>query len=351
MRSSTYFFVALVLLSSAFAQEAAQTSEKPQRLPTALPQDSAASAAPAPPVAVPSPATAPPAIVPLPPHPATLPPVHVPVPVTAPPPVPPATIDYSPVLPAEPAGPFATFLKFAYAPMSFLKGFVVSFTVIVVSEIGDKTFFIAAIMAMRHPRRVVFIGAAGALALMTILSVALGFATTIIPHFYTHVASIILFFAFGFKLLKDAFLMTDDDAAEELEEAKEELENEEKDVETGGAEERALDKDKNDLSVWFKLMLQSVFGSVVSKIGLQAFTLTFLAEWGDRSQITTIALATREDPLGVSVGGSFGHFLCTGLAVLGGAALAERISVRTVTFIGGATFCLFGFLSLTVDPF
>ena len=29
-------------------------------------------------------------------------------------------------------------------------------------------------------------------------------------------------------------------------------------------------------------------------IFLQAFTLTFLAEWGDRSQITTIILAARE---------------------------------------------------------
>lgn len=33
---------------------------------------------------------------------------------------------------------------------------------------------------------------------------------------------------------------------------------------------------------------------VVSRIFLQAFTLTFLAEWGDRSQLTTIVLAARE---------------------------------------------------------
>lgn len=32
----------------------------------------------------------------------------------------------------------------------------------------------------------------------------------------------------------------------------------------------------------------------VSRIFLEAFTMTFLAEWGDRSQLTTIILAARE---------------------------------------------------------
>lgn len=33
---------------------------------------------------------------------------------------------------------------------------------------------------------------------------------------------------------------------------------------------------------------------LLSRIFLQALTLTFLAEWGDRSQLTTIILAARE---------------------------------------------------------
>lgn len=68
---------------------------------------------------------------------------------------------------------------------------------------------------------------------------------------------------------------------------------------------------------------------VLSKVLMQAFTMTFLAEWGDRSQLTTIILSAREDVLGVIVGGVLGHSMCTGLAVIGGRMVAQRISVRT----------------------
>lgn len=54
--------------------------------------------------------------------------------------------------------------------VGFMHAFIASISVIVVSELGDKTFFIAAIMAMRHPRLIVFVGAITALALMTVLS-------------------------------------------------------------------------------------------------------------------------------------------------------------------------------------
>lgn len=67
----------------------------------------------------------------------------------------------------------------------------------------------------------------------------------------------------------------------------------------------------------------------LSRTFLEAFTLTFLAEWGDRSQIATIILAAREEVIGVILGGTIGHALCTGLAVLGGRLVSQRISMRT----------------------
>lgn len=82
----------------------------------------------------------------------------------------------------------------------------------------------------------------------------------------------------------------------------------------------------------------------------QAFTLTFLAEWGDRSQIATIALASSKNPFGVIVGGLVGHAMCTGLAVLGGRMLAARISEKTVALVGGILFLLFAIHSFIVGP-
>ena len=78
----------------------------------------------------------------------------------------------------------------------------------------------------------------------------------------------------------------------------------------------------------------------------QAFTMTFFAEWGDRSQIATIALAAHKDPYGVTLGGCIGHSLCTGIAVVGGRYLAGKIPERTVLLAGGILFVLFAIHAL-----
>lgn len=46
-----------------------------------------------------------------------------------------------------------------------------SLNLITLSELGDKTFFIGAILAMRHSRHWVLLGVVAALATMTVLSV------------------------------------------------------------------------------------------------------------------------------------------------------------------------------------
>ena len=87
-------------------------------------------------------------------------------------------------------------------------------------------------------------------------------------------------------------------------------------------------------------------GSSWEKIFIQSLTMTFLAEWGDRSQIATIALAAAKDPVGVTIGGCLGHSICTGMAVVGGRMLAASISEKSVAFYGGLVFLAFGIHSV-----
>ncbi len=53
---------------------------------------------------------------------------------------------------------------------SILQAFIATISVVVVSELGDKTFFLAAIMAAKFGRLMVFAGSISALALMTVVS-------------------------------------------------------------------------------------------------------------------------------------------------------------------------------------
>jgi Ca2+/H+ antiporter, TMEM165/GDT1 family len=83
---------------------------------------------------------------------------------------------------------------------------------------------------------------------------------------------------------------------------------------------------------------------------MTAFTMSFVAEWGDRSQIATIAMGTAKDPMGVAIGGVVAHALCTGVAVIGGKLLATKISEKVVLLVGGALFLVFAAHSIWEGP-
>ena len=197
-----------------------------------------------------------------------------------------------------------------------LTAFISGFLLITVSELGDKTFFIAMILAMQHSRRLVFTGAIAALAAMTMLSVGVGKTASLLPDIYIHYAEIALFTIFGFKLLYDATQMPNEtcDVAV-VGEAKEVVEKAEKQI-------------KDEKNMWAIL--------------LEAFVLVFVAEWGDRTQIATIALAAENNPIGVSIGAILGHAICAVIAVTSGRMLAGQITERQLTAAGGCLFIIFG---------
>ena len=159
-----------------------------------------------------------------------------------------------------------------------------SLLVILVSEIGDKTFLIAAVMAMQHSRYacsskldtyirlLVFSAAAGALLVMTILSVAMG---QVLPHLisqtFTEIATAALFLVFGIKLGWDTTKMTGYECVEELGEVTAQLMGDDEKKMEEGTESRTSDQYMRLSQVW-----------------IQTFVMTFVAEWGDRSQMASM---------------------------------------------------------------
>jgi putative Ca2+/H+ antiporter (TMEM165/GDT1 family) len=72
----------------------------------------------------------------------------------------------------------------------------------------------------------------------------------------------------------------------------------------------------------------------------------FLAELGDKTQLTTAALAADHGVVPVWIGATLGLFGATVLALVAGRALAERISERTLSRIGAVAFALVGVVTL-----
>ena len=233
--------------------------------------------------------------------------------------------------------------------------FALSLTMIVVSEIGDKTFLVAALMAMKHDRMVVFSAAFSALLVMTVLSAVLGHAVpTLIPKRLTSFLASILFFVFGAKLLREGLAMSPDEGvSDEMHEVERELAEKEKEkdayaLEMGVGVGSRKSRPKNrfpapprspsasparspspsrSITSYFQ-GLENLVSLLLSPAWVQTFVMTFLGEWGDRSQIATIAMAAGQDYWWVTLGATVGHSICTGIAVIGGRAIAGRVSMK-----------------------
>lgn len=69
----------------------------------------------------------------------------------------------------------------------------------------------------------------------------------------------------------------------------------------------------------------------------------FLAEMGDKTQLSTIALAAKyQNVFLVTVGTTLGMLLSDGLAIVFGDKLVERVPMKSVRMIASALFVIFG---------
>jgi hypothetical protein len=111
-------------------------------------------------------------------------------------------------------------------------GFYQAFSLVFLSEIGDKTFFMAGLLAMKTSKFISFVGSMAALAVMTVISVVIGQVFHGVPSGIAQgiplddVAAVLAFAFFGIKTLKDAIEMDPDASVmeEELADAEETVE-------------------------------------------------------------------------------------------------------------------------------
>ena len=199
--------------------------------------------------------------------------------------------------------------------------FGASLTAITLAELGDKTFFMALILAARHRARDVFIGAFAALTAVTLISLGLGYGLReLLPASVVPWLAAVLFLVFGLKLLVDAQRMAANEAQEEEQEA-----------------QKAITEAESGRRI-----------STTWAVIWEAFALVFIAELGDRTQFTTIFLATAPafTFAGLLLGTLAGHALVTWLAVGAGKWIGGRISEQLLFRLSGGLFIAFGVFSL-----
>ena len=175
---------------------------------------------------------------------------------------------------------------------------LVSFGVIFVAELGDKSQLMALTFATRFRVWPVLLGITVATAVVHLVSVAIGYGLgAALPTGWINLAAALAFIAFGFWTLRGDNL-TD----EEREKAN-----------------RAVK-------------------SVVIAVG----TAFFLAELGDKTMLATITLATDHGWFGTWIGSTLGMVAADALAIIVGRALGKRLPEKAIAYGAAALFFRFG---------
>ncbi|KAL7068309.1 hypothetical protein ACR3K2_11640 [Cryptosporidium serpentis] len=234
-----------------------------------------------------------------------------------------------------------------------LSSFWISLSSIFFSELGDKTFFISAVLSMNNPAILVFSGSIIALISMTLLACVVGIIVpSIFTPKYTHYISSFLLLAIGIINIYDGISTSGDTTNKEFQQVEIELSNKDnsesgsvKDTNANSDIELCKNKlfceDRNNYKFLDILLKSKLFKYKVNRIFLEAFWLTTIAEWGDRSQITTITLSASNDPFIIFLGSILGHVICTGLACYSGKYLSS-IPPMIISISGGILFIYFG---------
>ena len=184
----------------------------------------------------------------------------------------------------------------------FLAATAVSFVVILVAELGDKSQLMALTFATRFRALPVLVGITAATAVVHAVSVGIGYLLgAALPTFWISVAAAVAFVAFGLWTLRGDALSRDE-------------------------QEKAS-------------------GTTRSAV-LAASVAFFLAELGDKTMLATITLATQYPGAGgvtgVWLGSTVGMVAADALAIVVGRALGRNVPEKLIRIGAAVLFFAFG---------
>ena len=178
-----------------------------------------------------------------------------------------------------------------------MNAFLVSFGVIFVAELGDKSQLMALAFATRYKPAPVLIAITIATAIVHLASVAIGaIVGAALPTRPINAIAAIAFVVFGLWTLRGDELSDEDEA-------------------------RAKRTARN----------------VIVSVG----TVFFLAELGDKTMLATVTLATREGIVGTWLGSTLGMVAADALAIVVGRALGSRLPERAIKVGAAVAFFVF----------
>jgi putative Ca2+/H+ antiporter (TMEM165/GDT1 family) len=180
----------------------------------------------------------------------------------------------------------------------FLAALVVSFGVIFVAELGDKSQLMAMTFATRFRPLPVLVGITIATAVVHLVSVAVGYwLGAAVPTAWISLIAGVAFFGFGAWTLHGDTL---------------------------------TDKERDKA--------EHATHTAIVAVGA-AF---FLAELGDKTMLATIALATRYGWFGTWLGSTLGMVVADALAIVVGRLLHRHLPEKTIKYGAAALFFIFG---------
>jgi len=188
--------------------------------------------------------------------------------------------------------------------MTWYIPFAVTFIVIFLAELGDKTQLITISLSSKHPHIPVFLGVFVGIGVITIIGVILGtIIFEFIPIFYVKILSGLIFVLFGIW----TFLI---------------IKKKEKE---GKIKEKESAKEKNVFTI--------------------AFLMTTLAEFGDKTQFAVIALTAQyKAPVFVYIGALLAFALIIGIGVFLGKKISEKVTSKWIDFGSALLFFIIGII-------